>query len=40
MKNVRIATINLRTLHNDTKLATEIKAINNLGFDILPIQKS
>ena len=28
------------TLHNDTKLATEIKAINNLGFDILPIQKS
>ena len=40
MKNVCIATINLRILHTDIKLATEIKAINNLGFDILPIQKS
>lgn len=37
-KNIRIATINIRTLHDDIKLATVIKAISKLGIDILAIQ--
>ena len=38
--NIYIATINLRSRHDDIKLETEIKATNNLGTDILAIQES
>ena len=39
MKNIRIATINLRTLQDDIKLATVIKATSNLGIAVLAIQE-
>ena len=39
-KNIRIATINIRTLQDDIKLATVIKATSKLGIDILAIQES
>ena len=35
MNNIRIATINLRTLQDDIKLATVIKTNSALGIDIL-----
>ena len=40
INNIRIATINLRTLQDDIKLATVIKATSKLGIDVLAMQES
>ena len=37
--NIRIATINVRTLHDDIKLALAIKSTEQLKIDILALQK-
>ena len=39
-KNIRIPTINIRTLQDDIKLATVIKATSKLGIDVLAMQES
>ena len=39
MTNIRISTINVRTLQDDIKLATSVKAAEDLGFDILALQE-
>ena len=39
-KTIRIATINIRTLQDDIKLATVIKATSKSGIDVLAMQES
>ena len=39
LANIRIATINIRTLQDELKLATTVKAAQNLGFDVLALQE-
>ena len=39
LANIRIATINIRTLQDELKLATTVKAAQDLGFDVLALQE-
>ena len=39
LRNIRIATINIRTLQDDFKLAAVVKAAEQLGIDVLALQE-
>ena len=39
MNNIRIATINVRTLQDDIKLATIVQTANSLNIDVLAMQE-